>query len=152
MIEIPELHKHYVRTIIKGARDHISAITGMPDLLITFTLTETPLIFGDVAELVEMHFGYSMDVLKSKKKTDPIVLARHSLMYLCRKYLGMTLKDIGIKMGNREHTTVMSALKSISDSLEINDPQVVEKLHPLLDSFKNLVNEKVKSKDGYRIC
>ena len=37
--------------------------------------------------------------------------ARQTAMFLCRSLMPMTLTDIGTEFGNRDHTTVMTAIK-----------------------------------------
>ena len=41
--------------------------------------------------------------------------ARQVSMYLCREIMGVSLSNIGIHFGGRDHTTVMHAVKSIKE-------------------------------------
>ena len=50
---------------------------------------------------------------KSRKKE--IVEARQLSMYLCREIIGTSLNNIGVYFGGRDHTTVIHAVKTISE-------------------------------------
>ena len=42
-------------------------------------------------------------------------------MFMCRKYLNMSLVDIGKAIGDKDHTTVMHAVKRIEEDIAKND-------------------------------
>ena len=46
---------------------------------------------------------------------------RQVAMYLCREMLGRSTPDIGKRFGDRDHTTVLHALKRIRDRIQTND-------------------------------
>jgi len=49
-----------------------------------------------------------------------IAEARQVSMFLSREILGRSLSGIGIYFGGRDHTTVMHAVKTISDKIDTN--------------------------------
>ena len=49
-------------------------------------------------------------------------------MYLCREYTHISLDEIGLKMGNRDHSTIMHGIKKITDDLEKGDDTLKESL------------------------
>ena len=55
---------------------------------------------------------------KSRKKE--IVEARQLSMYLCREIIGTSLNNIGVYFGGRDHTTVIHAVKTISEKRKKN--------------------------------
>jgi chromosomal replication initiator protein len=46
-------------------------------------------------------------------------------MYVCRVELGASFAEIGAAFGNRDHTTVMSAVRKIQDLVDSDDAQVL---------------------------
>ena len=58
--------------------------------------------------------------LKSKRKTAEIVRARQAAMYLCRKHTSGSLKAIGEYYGGRDHSTVIHALTTMENGLELD--------------------------------
>ena len=44
-----------------------------------------------------------------------LVEARQISMFLCRNIMGISLNNIGVYFGGRDHTTVMHAVKTINN-------------------------------------
>ena len=55
-----------------------------------------------------------VEIVGSSRKME-ISQARQVSMYLCREIMGVSLSNIGIHFGGRDHTTVMHAVKSIKE-------------------------------------
>lgn len=60
-----------------------------------------------------------VDVL-SKRRPGSVVKARHMAMFLARKHTLKSLPDIGRRMGNKDHTTVIHAINKINKLLSID--------------------------------
>tara|TARA_A100001011_G_scaffold393759_1_gene484435 strand:+ start:3128 stop:4468 length:1341 start_codon:yes stop_codon:yes gene_type:complete len=56
-----------------------------------------------------------------KSRKMEIAQARQVSMFLSREILGKSLSGIGMYFGGRDHTTVMHAIKTISDKVDSND-------------------------------
>ncbi len=67
----------------------------------------------DILQTVSHHIGVSIELLRSKRRTKKVVLARQIAMFLARKLTGSSLKHIGNFFGRRDHSTVVHACKSI---------------------------------------
>lgn len=78
------------------------------------------LAMEDIQKIVTTHYNVSMVNLKSATRAKPIVTARQVSMWLCRKYLGKSLQDVGRIHGGKDHTTVMNAIKQINNQLSSN--------------------------------
>ena len=59
------------------------------------------------------------DIVGKSRKME-IAQARQVSMYLCRDIMGTSLNNIGMFFGGRDHTTVMHALKTVSEK-KLND-------------------------------
>jgi len=59
-------------------------------------------------------FDIPADMMKAKKKTAEVVLARQVAMYLARSLTRNSLKSIGDAFGGRDHSTVIHACDTIS--------------------------------------
>ncbi len=70
-------------------------------------------IISTVAE----QYNVSVDLLKSKKRSNDVVLPRQLAMYLIREYTDTTLAGIGKELGGRDHSTVKSSIERITDML-----------------------------------
>jgi chromosomal replication initiator protein len=77
----------------------------------------------DVQRVVCHHFKLKSGDLLSKDRHKSIAFARHVAMYLCRERLKCSLPELGRAFGNRDHTTVMSAVRKVKALREVN-PEV----------------------------
>ncbi|MCD6417571.1 chromosomal replication initiator protein DnaA [bacterium] len=67
----------------------------------------------DILKIVSQHIGVSPELLRGKRRTKQVALARQIAMYLARKYTGSSLQHIGNFFGRRDHSTVVHACKII---------------------------------------
>jgi chromosomal replication initiator protein len=77
----------------------------------------------DIQRAVCHHFHLRSSDLTSKDRHKSIAFARHVAMYLCKQRLKCSFPELGRAFGNRDHTTVMSAVRKI-ESQRDTDPQV----------------------------
>ena len=69
----------------------------------------------EVQKTVAEHFKLRVTDLKSKKRQRVLTLPRQVAMYLSRIYTEASYPDIGAKFGGKDHTTVMHAVKKITE-------------------------------------
>ena len=84
-------------------------------------ITETSI--DDIQRAVCHHFKLTERELCSKDRHKSIAFARHIAMYLCKQRLKASFPEIGRAFGNRDHTTVMSAVRKV-ELLRENDAEV----------------------------
>ncbi|HET9954593.1 MAG TPA: chromosomal replication initiator protein DnaA [Polyangiaceae bacterium] len=77
----------------------------------------------DIQRAVCSHFRLSNAELLSKDRHKSVAFARQVAMYLCRQRLKCSFPELGRAFGNRDHTTVMSAVRRV-EALRQRDPQV----------------------------
>lgn len=65
-------------------------------------------------------FDVQLEMMKAKKKTSNIVIARQVAMYLCRSLTDNSLKAIGEAFGGRDHSTVIHSCNLVSDRMAAN--------------------------------
>jgi chromosomal replication initiator protein len=109
------------------------AETALRDLL-RARETKRPKI-EDIQRVTSQHFGVSKQDLVSARRTRVIVRPRQIAMYLSKTLTPRSLPEIGRRFGNRDHTTVLHAVRKVEEMIE-RDNQVaedVETLKRLLD-------------------
>ena len=79
-------------------------------------------------------FGLDPQLMKAKKKTSDVVIARHVAMYLSRSLTSNSLKLIGAAFGGRDHSTVIHACDIISKKMSA-DPSLREKIDKISASL-----------------
>jgi chromosomal replication initiator protein len=77
----------------------------------------------DIQRVVCHHFKLRSTDLLSKDRHKSIAFARHVAMYLCKQRLKCSFPELGRAFGNRDHTTVISAVRKV-EALRSSDPEV----------------------------
>ena len=119
---------------LEGALIRLAAkasLTGRP-IDFEFVRTEMALVnprrpdlmsVEDIQKAVCNHFRLSNSELLSKDRHKSVAFARQVAMYVCRQRLKSSFPELGRAFGNRDHTTVMSAVRRV-ETLRQKDPQV----------------------------
>ena len=84
----------------------------------------------DIQRAVCHHFHLRSADLVSKDRHKSVAFARHVAMYLCKQRLKCSFPELGRAFGNRDHTTVMSAVRKIEAQRD-TDPEVRAHLEAL---------------------
>jgi chromosomal replication initiator protein len=108
-----------------------SSLTGRPidadftksELLMVSPRRPELMSVEDIQRAVCSHFRLSNAELLSKDRHKSVAFARQVAMYLCRQRLKCSFPELGRAFGNRDHTTVMSAVRRV-EALRQVDPQV----------------------------
>lgn len=66
-----------------------------------------------IQDVVGKYFNVSPQDLRGAKRSNDVTFPRQIAMYLCRNVAQMSLPQIGIDFGKRDHTTVMHACNKI---------------------------------------
>jgi len=82
--------------------------------------TVAPIDEDKIVTCLRKYYPYTFEDLCSKSRNKDIVVARQVCMYLFKKKTNKSLRDIGVLMGNRDHSTVMHAIEKIEDYAQKN--------------------------------
>ena len=120
--------KSNVREIV-GALNRIVAFNRVSKK--TLTVYECKLLLKDIVEnnmkvlniekiqtVVSSFFKISMQEMLSPRRSRSLVRPRQIAMYLSKKYTSKSLPDIGRKFSNRDHTTVIHAVKTVEQLMQ----------------------------------
>ena len=66
-----------------------------------------------IQKIVSQVYKVSRQDLVSERRTQAVVRPRQIAMYLCKTMTPRSLPDIGKRFGNRDHTTVLHAIRKI---------------------------------------
>lgn len=91
----------------------------------------------DIQQLVANHFQIRLADLKSKNRSKPYVTARQIAMFLIKRHLDKSLVDIGRIFGDRDHTTVINALRKIEFQLS-KDSDLKRDIDELVSRIHNI--------------
>ena len=84
----------------------------------------------DILRIISRHFGVSKGDLLSQRRHRSVVWPRQIGMYLAKQLTARSLPEIGRRFGNRDHTTVLHAIRKIEGELAGN-PRLKEELEEL---------------------
>ncbi len=88
----------------------------------------------DILRVVSRHFGVSKGDLLSQRRHRSVVWPRQVGMYLAKQLTARSLPEIGRRFGNRDHTTVIHAIRKIEGELSAN-----QRLRDELDDLKKIL-------------
>ncbi len=89
----------------------------------------------DILRIVSRHFGVSKGDLLSQRRHRSVVWPRQIGMYLAKQLTARSLPEIGRRFGNRDHTTVLHAIRKIEGELTAN-----QRLRDELEDLKKMLN------------
>jgi chromosomal replication initiator protein len=84
----------------------------------------------DILRVVSRHYGVSKGDLLSQRRHRSVVWPRQIGMYLAKQLTARSLPEIGRRFGNRDHTTVLHAIRKIEGQIT-GDARLREELEEL---------------------
>ena len=135
---------------LQGAITKVIAFANLCDKKITMELsrealadminpnTNRQVTIEYITETVADHFNITVADLLSTKRNSNIAFPRHICMYLCRHLTNSPLIEIGNKLGNRHHSTILHGIEIIEKKL--NDESNNAELKQNLDVLYKKIN------------
>ena len=125
---------------LEGALTRVAALASLNAQEITEELTQqvlndlmpedaAPVDAQTIMAATAGYFGISHDDLTGSSRVATIASARQVAMYLCREMTDLSLPKIGAKFGGRDHSTVLHAVRKITEKIGLDrdlDNQVTE--------------------------
>lgn len=90
----------------------------------------------DILKMISKHFGVNRTDLLSSRRNRSIVRPRQIGMYLAKNLTSRSLPEIGRRFGNRDHTTVLHAIRKV-EQLMSDDMTMKEEV----DLLKRLLRD-----------
>lgn len=123
---------HVVSNIreLEGALVRVLAFASLTQQPATLELAQKVLVrtpqkytvvdFEYIIKCMNKYYPYDMQTLCSKGRAKDLVFARHVVMFLMKRLTDKSLRDIGVFLGGRDHSTVMHALHKMEKYIEKN--------------------------------
>ncbi|MBP5436302.1 chromosomal replication initiator protein DnaA [bacterium] len=94
---------------------------------------------SDIIKITALNMNIKPNDILSASRTKNIVTARHIAAYLSKKYTSSTYKEIGEKMGNRNHSTIICSCEKIDNTIrsDTNIKKLVEKIEREIEEQNN---------------
>ena len=72
----------------------------------------------EIQEVVSELYDIPLDLMLGRSRKQEIVTSRQVAMYLCKQLTNHTLKEIGLRFGGRDHSTVIHACRAVQNRCE----------------------------------
>ena len=83
-----------------------------------------------IQNMVAAHFNLNIQEMLSPRRSRSLARPRQIAMYLAKRYTSNSLPDIGRKFSNRDHTTVIHAVKKIEE-LILKDNEIKQNVNEI---------------------
>ena len=152
--ESPDLQEEVIEYIAKNSNSNIRELIGIFNRVVAFgKMSKKPLNINDckiilkdvynsnrvisidkIQTVTSNFFSISLADMLSPRRSRPLARPRQIAMYLAKKFTSRSLPEIGRRFANRDHTTVIHAVKTIDKLLNNNDEikKNVEELKSLI--------------------
>ena len=97
---------------------------------------EKRLTVDEIQKVVAEYYGLKQQDLLCERRTRAIARPRHAAMYLAKHLTTRSYPDIGRRFGNRDHTTVLHAVKRI-EALKAEDKALAADLEALTRKLRD---------------
>ena len=87
-------------------------------------------------QAVSCYYGVPLQALAGKSRARPIAEARHTAMYLLREDAQLALKQVGLLLGHRDHSTVIHGVQKVTRALS-TDPRLGSQLSEIRNSLNH---------------
>ncbi|MFQ5905402.1 MAG: chromosomal replication initiator protein DnaA [bacterium] len=152
-IEIPDEVSYYIAENVKSNVRELegslirllaySSLTGREmnvetarEVLKEIVGPERPRITAEgIQRVVADYFDLSEDAIRGKRRTASVALSRQIAMYLCRELTDLSLKEIGVRFGGKDHTTILHAHEKVK-RVSAQDPQLRSALEKLIHTIQ----------------
>ncbi len=85
-----------------------------------FAATSAAPEVAEIERVVALHFGLTREAIASDSRDRTVTHARGLVMYLLRKHTRMSLPEIGRRLGDKQHSTVLMAVRRVQNLLDHN--------------------------------
>lgn len=108
------------------------------------TLGDTPRL-AEIIDVICDFYGLTTVELTNSQKSARLTVPRKITYYLARKLTGLSMPQIGLRLGDRDHSTIAKGAASIAKAAEAN-----ELLRDDIDLLELKIAEKVLNRETLR--
>ncbi len=108
------------RLLAYGRLNKVTLSVEMARVVLRDIIDDTPsrIEVSDIQEAIAEHFDLDVHLLSDKTRKRYVAEARQLAMYFSKRFTDHTLKEIGLRFGGRDPSTVIHACQRIEDLME----------------------------------
>lgn len=115
---------------LEGALVRVIAFASLTGQLISLELAHKVLLrpvtestsksvdFKRIVQCLQKYYPYDLSALCSKDRNREVTFARHVAIFLIKRLTNKSLRDIGLFLGGRDHSTIMHAFERIDNYMQ----------------------------------
>jgi chromosomal replication initiator protein len=100
-----------------------------------------PITPSEIIKIVSLYLAVTEQEMEGIWRKREVVLARQMAMVMLRNFTDLSLKNIGIIFGGRDHTTVIHAVHTIQDLCD-TDEKIRNDFYAITLKIKRNVNQR----------
>lgn len=93
-----------------------------------------------VIEVVANYFELNLSQICSSNRSTNIAYPRQIAMYLCKQLTGASLKEIALKLGKKDHSTILYGINKIAEDLDFERKSGKNELSTKLDLITKMIS------------
>lgn len=111
-----------------------------------------------INETVAKYYELTINDMMQKTNKRRIVKARQVSMYFHKQMTKLSLAEIGVKVGFKDHSTVLDAIRKVNGYIEVDNKfkKEIDEIQALLYGFKIIDNDLITNeyllKIGFKNC
>ena len=96
-----------------------------------------PIDVLDIQKYAAQAYGVPPESLRGKRRTNTVANARQVAVYLTKELTTLTVVEIGRRFGNRDHSTVLHAVKKVRQMMT-ESPEVKQRIEQMKHELESL--------------
>lgn len=97
----------------------------------------------EVLDAASEYYGLPTREIIAARNHAPVVRARHTAIYVAYKMTPSSLKMIGKVFGDRDHTTILSAVRKMMAAVDNGEAEVIDDVREILNIVQDRVNRRL---------
>lgn len=102
--------------------------------------TKNEITIDSVIEVVANYYDLNLNQIRSSNRSTNIAYPRQIAMYLCKQLTGASLKEIALKLGKKDHSTVLHGINKIIEDLDFEKKSGKNNLSTKLDVITKMIS------------
>ena len=96
-----------------------------------------PIDVQEIQKYAAQAYGVPPESLRGKRRTNVLANARQVAMYLTKELTTLTVVEIGRRFGNRDHSTVLHAVKKVRQMMA-EEPEIKQRIEQMKHELESL--------------
>jgi hypothetical protein len=118
------------------------------DYLAELRLIARPTGIRLIVHITARYFQVSTKEVLGRSRFSRLVKPRHVAIYLAKKVTGRSLPDIARYMDNRDHTSILHAVRRIESKLAENDPHITAAVEAITIELGKVMAQHAAAPEG----